>query len=145
MHEAALCGEFIALSSVPDANRKRIARVASSTAAIRDHEPFLRPLLHSNVRMYPRERNIVCVRARVGKFLLPLPRTVYSSNTVSVARERVCLGPSRLRMGGSAKDAGMPLWHCLNCQEIEVHWRGNAIPLLVNQFLHFIIWRITPM
>lgn len=72
MHEAALCGEFIALSSAPDANRKRIARVASSAAAIRGHEPFLRSLLHSNVRMYLRERNIVCVSARVGKFLLPL-------------------------------------------------------------------------
>lgn len=34
-------------------------------------------------------------------------RRVYSSNTVSAVPERVCLGPSRLRVGGPAKDAGL--------------------------------------
>lgn len=34
-------------------------------------------------------------------------RRVYSSNTVSAVPERVCLGPSRLRVGGPAKDVGL--------------------------------------
>lgn len=34
-------------------------------------------------------------------------RRVYSSNTVSAVPERVCLGPSRLRVGGPEKDAGL--------------------------------------
>ena len=61
-----------------------------------------------------------------GKLLLRR-RRVYSSNTVSAVRERVCLGPSRLRVGGPAKDAGLIL---LEPPGWTIHSRTTLTPRL---------------
>lgn len=103
---AVLYAEFIALSSTSDANRKGIPPQCGGGAA---------QLVHTFTRKCSLQIEVgehASARARSSSSRMPVNcfcvgRRVYSSNTVSAVPERVCLGPSRLRVGGPEKDAGL--------------------------------------